>query len=625
MSDLLTDGFGLRPYQQQSVDFVTRVLSLQGHCAVEAPTGSGKTIMALVSALEARREGEKILYLTRTNSQQEQVMADLSLISAKYAVKAVAMQGRGNLCLLYGEIEGEFEFSSESLSRFCSLRKRKVMSGDPRACRYFNSRIRSDEVRDFVLNSHHTAEQVLQFGSEREFCPYEAIKYHMKNADLVIAPYAYYLNRSIGDRLLYSMGTSRDRLIVILDECHNIPELARAIASFQISVEYLNRAEKEAVSYGDKELLERVRASDLIEMVRSSISSLLSNLSGDDRRMMFQDFLEEVMISAHLNSFKLSVLFEALQVFGEEIEQKMESDGKVPRSRLKSLGSRLIAWRDGDDSQLAAIISREEGGTIQAVCMDPSETLSVLRESRTVHFSGTLEPFGIYSRITGFQEMKHIVVPEVFPLDRRLFAYDDSISTKYDEIDDQMISRIRDKISDLVSGVHRKTIAFFPSYGLMEQVLDLGFEFPMLSEERGMSQSDTMDLVSDYRKSEMPLFAVAGGRLSEGMNFPGEQLEMVILAGIPYPRPDSRNLAIRDYYDRLYGRGWEYSVTFPTSLKVRQILGRLIRSDRDFGAGIILDHRAAHFRKFINGLHPSNNLVEECVNFFRKFENEKED
>ncbi len=610
----------LRAYQEEVVEFVTSALNSEGHAAIEAPTGSGKTLMSLVSAIRNRKDGQKILYLTRTNSQQEQVMADLRRLPESMRIRAVAMQGRSNLCLLYREHESRKDFSPESLSRFCGRRKRGVMMGNPEACRFFNMKIREKEFRDFLFTSYPTAEETMKYASENGMCPYEGIKYHLKTADLVVAPYAYYLNRNIADRLLYNMGTGRNNLIIILDECHNVPDLARNFAGFKITVDSMNRAEKEALDFGDPEIDQRVRISDLIEMARGAIVSMASELGEEeDRRIMFRDFLEQIMIANHLNSAKISSYFLNLAIAGEEIEEKMELDGRVPRSRVLSVASRLISWENADESQFAAIVSREEGGSLQAVCMDPSETLDPLRESRTIHFSGTIEPFRIYSRMTGFNNMKRLAVKNVFPRDRRLFVYDESISSRYEEVNRQTVQAMRDKISDLVTKVGRRTMIFFPSYSLMEKVLRLGFEFTHTAEEKGSTQEEVMELVSEFRTRGFPLFAVSGGRLSEGMNFPGSQLEMVILAGIPYPRPDARNRAISDYYDRVYGRGWEYSVTFPTSVRVRQILGRLIRSEADVGAGVILDRRASNFSSYIEGLYPAEDVTRECVNFFSRF------
>jgi len=91
------------------------------------------------------------------------------------------------------------------------------------------------------------------------------------------------------------------------------------------------------------------------------------------------------------------------------------------------------------------------------------------------------------------------------------------------------------------------------------------------------------------------LLAVVGGRLSEGVDFPDTALEVVVVAGIPYPKPSARTKSLVDFFDRKFGRGWEYAVEVPTARKLLQTLGRVIRSPTDVGAVAILDYRAAQF------------------------------
>ncbi|MCL4438153.1 MAG: hypothetical protein M1616_02150 [Candidatus Thermoplasmatota archaeon] len=108
-----------------------------------------------------------------------------------------------------------------------------------------------------------------------------------------------------------------------------------------------------------------------------------------------------------------------------------------------------------------------------------------------------------------------------------------------------------------------------------------------------------------------------GGRISEGINFPGDQLQVAIIVGIPYPKPDAKQKALQNYYEHRFRRGWEYAVTFPVAVKLRQAIGRLIRSQNDTGVAIILDRRASYFRKYIPGLRLSRNPVEDSEEFFR--------
>ncbi|MEM3676244.1 MAG: helicase C-terminal domain-containing protein, partial [Thermoplasmataceae archaeon] len=83
------------------------------------------------------------------------------------------------------------------------------------------------------------------------------------------------------------------------------------------------------------------------------------------------------------------------------------------------------------------------------------------------------------------------------------------------------------------------------------------------------------------------------------------------------PKPDARQKALYSYFDHHYHNGWEYSVTFPVVTKLRQTIGRLLRSETDTGVVAILDRRAGYFRKYIPDLKLSRDLVADSLEFFR--------
>lgn len=611
--------YDLRNYQIGIIDFIVESLKRNIGAAIESPTGSGKTIMGLLSAIEfGKNRDMKILYLTRTNSQQEQIIAEARAINKKLKVKAIPMQGRGNLCPLYQEVEDSYDFTSESLSRFCSLRKKKVMTGEPEACRFYNDDVRSEETKDYLFSKLPTAEEFYRYGKENVICPYESLKYATKDADVVIAPYAYFLNLNVAIRFLQNWGVSRDRLIIILDEAHNIPDLAREMSSFEITTNQINMSEKESLEFGDFELSERIRATDLMEMFRNAIQDLMRDklLERDEARIRFDEFREYVMISNSMNADKFRNLITYLNIFGEYIADQKEKKGKVPRSHVLSLSNALLNWENIDEDRYVAILSKNKSGTIEALCLDPSMILSPLRESKTIHMSGTLDPVDIYKNVTGFNEISHRVVPYTFPEENRSVIYYEGTTTKFDEFDDSEVLRMHDIISELIDKVQRNTIVFFPSYSVMDKVMQTEFSFKVLSESKNAKQSSLMHMFKEFRKGGTPIFAVSGGRIAEGVNFPGSQLELIIIAGIPYPRPDARQKSIFNYYEYLYRNGWEYSVTFPTVIRMKQEIGRLIRTENDIGMAVILDKRAAYFRKYMPFMKLSDNPVKDALSFF---------
>jgi DNA excision repair protein ERCC-2 len=137
-------------------------------------------------------------------------------------------------------------------------------------------------------------------------------------------------------------------------------------------------------------------------------------------------------------------------------------------------------------------------------------------------------------------------------------------------------------------------------------------------EKRGMAQNDLMDEVVKFKGSSEEgavLFAVMGGRISEGIDFPDRELEAAIVAGIPYPKPTAKQRALLHYYEVKFGRGWEYTVKAPVTRKLLQAIGRLIRTETDVGVAVILDRRANQFSDRLE-VTSTEFVVNEVLNFF---------
>ena len=140
-------------------------------------------------------------------------------------------------------------------------------------------------------------------------------------------------------------------------------------------------------------------------------------------------------------------------------------------------------------------------------------------------------------------------------------------------------------------------------------------EGEVFSERRGMSQGELMDTVDNFRASDGGiLFAVTGGRVSEGVDFPSRDLEVAIIVGLPYPRPSFKKEALIRYFDRRFGNGWECVVKTPMVRKIRQARGRLIRSEKDRGVAVVLDSRVTQIYGF--GAIPTKDPVSDVNDFF---------
>jgi ATP-dependent DNA helicase DinG len=166
----------------------------------------------------------------------------------------------------------------------------------------------------------------------------------------------------------------------------------------------------------------------------------------------------------------------------------------------------------------------------------------------------------------------------------------EAISGAY-EAKDLWLSRVAEMLPDLIRRNRGRTLVLFASYGdLREIAASIGddirsYGYPLLIQQNGVS---TLSLVDEFRAiKESVLFGV--DTFWFGVDFPGDTLTQVIITRLPFPHPhDPLQIARRNILpQREYWRRYRYE----TAIKLRQGIGRLIRSEEDSGQVVILDAR----------------------------------
>ena len=605
----------------------------RSHLVVESGTGTGKTICALTASVEfCKAMGKKILYVTRTNSQQRQVMLELRQINEKTPVFGVALQGRRNMCPLARKESELSDGSPEELSKVCSDRKARVLKGDEDACKYYAATCAADlsPIMRYARDELPTAEEFSRHCIERDLCPYEVCKMHVPAADVVAAPYIMFFDGFIRHALMDWMGCALHDIIVIVDEAHNLPSYARELESATLSSVTLRLAEKELDEFGDPEVAEGISLRDFISITQEILEKAVEEYLIDEDGIIPQSHLEEeLMFKTHLTSRGLGGLVAQIINFGEMVRDHRKLVGRLPRSHIHGTGGFLAFWQQLDESEYVKLILEDDQGSkaFEAYCLDSSIACRPIMECHSsVHMSGTLKPLDEYRQSIGLPKDAVLAdVPSPFPPENRLVLFADDVTTKYEDIerDEKMVDRIAEHISDLVSNVHRSTIVFYPSYALMKRIAPkVSFASGGRSvyfEDRAMDQGEFMKVVSDFKLApgRALLHAISGGRVSVGIDFPGAEMELAIVAGIPYPKPTAKQRALEHFCEIRFGRGWEHAVKAPTARKLQQAIGRLIRSETDLGVAIILDKRAVHFVDSIAAKKTSD-MVSDVRGFFEE-------
>jgi len=602
----------------------------RAHLVIESGTGTGKTVCALTACLDfCKTRGKKILYVTRTNSQQRQVMLELRQIAERMDVFGVALQGRKNMCPLAKTDSELSRGNPEELSKVCSERKARVVKGDEGACKFYAATVSEDlqPVMRLAREELPTAEEFYDHCVDRNLCPYEVSKMHVPAADVVATPYIMFFDKFIRHALLDWMACSLQDIVLIVDEAHNLPAYARELESAQLSEIALRLAEKEVDEFGDPEVADGISLRDFVIMIEEVLDKSTEEYLIDEDGIIPQSHLEEeLMFRTRLTSRGLSGLLSQASNFGEMVRDQRKLAARLPRSYVHGTAGFLTFWQTLEEAEYIKLVTKyEDARAFEAYCLDSSIACRPIAECHTsIHMSGTLKPLAEYRDsigLPGDARLEEIQSP--FPPENRLVLYVDDVTTKYEDIerDDSMIERLGERISELSSKVPKSMIVFYPSYALMEKIWPrtrfASAGRPVFHEKRDMGQNDFMKVVNDFKLApgKAILHAIAGGRVSEGIDFPGAEMELAVIAGVPYPKPTAKQRAFQHFCELKFGSGWDMAVKAPTTRKLQQAIGRLIRSETDRGVAVVLDKRAVHFLESLSA-RKTDDPVSDVNDFF---------
>ncbi len=99
-----------------------------------------------------------------------------------------------------------------------------------------------------------------------------------------------------------------------------------------------------------------------------------------------------------------------------------------------------------------------------------------------------------------------------------------------------------------------------------------------------------LDCFSAQNQQTLVGFAVMGGIFGEGIDLVGERLSGAVIVGVGLPAICPERELIRRYFDGR-GAGFDFAYRFPGINRVLQAAGRVIRTDQDRGALLLVDQR----------------------------------
>ena len=395
-------------------------------------------------------------------------------------------------------------------------------------------------IAEYIRKEHPTQEDLEVYCRERELCPYELMKHVLPDADVIIAPYPFVFMPGIFYHFVEWVGVPISSMILVVDEAHNLPDYLREVMTAEYSLKALELAEKEAKEWGDPEVDEGFKVTDFTGVMSDVIKAAREYLIEDDGLVPPYFLQDELMERLATSSRTISNIIMSLVDIGEIITESKKKKKKLPRTYIGSLGRFLHHWYTTEDGFFVRLVVDHENTKLKVYCMDPREASFPLTECHSsIHMSGTLAPLEDYAKELGLVNAEVKIFGSPFDSENLLVRYVTDVSTKYDDMSDiDNVIRLENRTIELAKCTNRNTAVFFPSYKLMDIFIRDGVPGrigkDIFYEIRGMSQMDLMEAVEGFTSTpHSALFAVTGGRISEGLDFPDKELEVAIIIGIP--------------------------------------------------------------------------------------------
>jgi DNA excision repair protein ERCC-2 len=600
----------VRPYQDQFINTVYTGVKERRSVLIEGSNGLGKTISALSAVLPTAMEKRlKVLYVARTHRQHERVIEELKAISKKQPVTGVSLRGRNEMCL--NRFESGQAYDAKSLMEVCELMKSKGQ------CPYYKNA--DEQTYDYMqlqqqISTHpYKSSEIMRVCKKKRICPYELIKSCLSDVNVVALSYLYAFDPDIRTAFLKNLDIQPQKIILIVDEAHNLPETAIDISSSSLSLFVMRQAELEAKKFGYE------AAEAFAKLLYSETEKRAEGVRKEEQ--IPSEFLTEV-VRDKSGILQPRSFFQELNESGTAIKKNLLAEGKHPRSYIHGMSEFLLKWLEtlGDESFIhvaSKYVNRENVTTakLEIVALDPAKVTEPVFSSvySSVVMSGTLQPLEAYARITRLPENTvQTVLPSPFPKEHVLSIVCLGVSTAMEKRTPAMYQTIIKRIAEVAENTPANTGVFAASYEVLNNLVYGGLEKalkkPLFRERRGMTSKVNERLVAEFKacgdQGGAVFLGVQGGRTSEGVDFPGNQMNSVIVVGVPYAEPTPRVKAQIDYYEKRYPTlGREYGYVLPAMKKASQAAGRPIRTLEDRGAIVFMDYRYA--TSYCRGFLPS--------------------
>ena len=642
----------------------------------EAPTGTGKTLSYLVAALAAQHEQPKpipVVIATATTLLQHQIIEEEIQKLARAALvdeaQVVVAKGRGRyFCAMSAERVSQTEDRQDDLFEGAD----KVQA--PRAAEellglFAEGKWNGDMDGAPLRMSHGTKEAIKASGDScvgwrcgyYASCPFYTERRRLQTAKIIIANQDLVLSDL---RLANEEDGSPifpvQRYLLVVDEAHRFPGKAQEAGSASIDCDQAIGLLEELPSVIGK-LLRHPKVSRLLEkdaslyetldpgkaalaLTRVREIMLAVSEDGDERQLTLREPGADPRIAALEGEMEVALEACVRVAIGFASAKRALAEVKFPERDpverkaffdawfLVSFNSTRMAWlRDALDTFIACgdgvrwIERGEEPGAEILLRASPMEGGRVLQRllwgnerARTVMVSATLSAFGSFARFAAKAGISERALTCVLP---SCFDYEASTlvvkrlkhsprQAERGEWEDELR-----RVLPMSVDKGEATLVLFPSRRLLQRNADaLRERFGSAVLVQGRLPIATLTETHRSRVDAGEASILCGlDSLAEGLDLPGKYCTHVIIVALPFTPPVTP--VERRYQAILRNRYFPERAMPDAMLKLKQMVGRLLRSEKDRGRITVLDSRLASTRwgrQMLESLPPFE-LREEVV------------
>ncbi|MBD8527128.1 ATP-dependent DNA helicase [Pseudomarimonas arenosa] len=614
-------GFAPRQAQQGLAEAIAQAIADRECLVAEAGTGTGKTYAYLVPALLS---GLRVIVSTGTKALQDQLY-DRDLPRVRDAlglpIKTALLKGRANYACWFrlerAKKEGQFS-SREIASQLVD-----VHSWAGRSARGDIAELDSIP-EDSPIWPQVTSTTDNCLGAECDYyddCFVVKARRAAQEADLVVVNHHLLL----ADMALRQEGFGEilpGAHVFVLDEAHQLPELASQFFSLSLSARQLLDLGRDALSECSQVTGALAEIQRPVKDLEQAIRELRLSMDPLPARAAMARLTENEAVMRDLDK-----LADALAALGEAVASQSErSTGfKALDERVEDLQQRLRELKQPrPEGQVQWYELTARGFTFSQTPLDVAGPLRAFREktgaawiftSATVAVNGKFHHFAYQ---LGLDEPRTSLQPSPFDFQAQALAY--LPKGLGEPAGAEFGPRLLAAIEPVLQASKGRAFLLFTSHRALREAAERlagSSPFPLFVQ----GTTPRTRLLQEFRASGNGVLLGAAS-FWEGVDVAGEALSVVVIDKLPFAAPDDPVLEARLEAIRHRGgnpfRDWQ----LPSAvIALKQGAGRLIRTPQDRGVLVLCDTRLVtkpYGRLFIDSLPPFRRTrdLSEVLNFF---------